>query len=162
MVAQNGPSELATQARKVLRRNDTGEYPGPSPEQYPHQWSWDSAVIALGLSHLDLERAHAEIRSLLQAQWQDGMLPYMVYAEASADYFPPADFWQTAGLPQAGNIPSSGITQPPLLATALRACTSAEQPRIRLPLSRRHIRGCSPGIAGCIRPATSTAAASRA
>ncbi len=112
---------LLAQARAVLQRNDTGEFCKPSLEQYPHQWNWDSAVIALGLSHYNLPRARAEIRALLRGQWRDGMVPHIVYHHGASDYFPPPDFWQTEGLPQAGPIPSSAITQPPLLATVVRA-----------------------------------------
>ena len=47
------------------RGNDTGTYTLPSRSTYPHQWNWDSALIALGLSHFDLPRAQ-----LLVAAWR--------------------------------------------------------------------------------------------
>lgn len=112
-------NELIANAQRVLRLNDTGEFTKPSPRQYPHQWNWDSAFIALGLAHFDLPRALSEVRSLLRAQWRDGMIPHIIYPTGASDYFPPPEFWQTDGLPHAGNVPSSALTQPPILATII-------------------------------------------
>ncbi len=112
--------DMLARARAVLRLNDAGEFTKPSPRQYPHQWNWDSAFIALGLAQFDLPRAIVEVRGLLDAQWRDGMVPHIVYPAGASDYFPPPEFWQTAGLAHAGEIPSSALTQPPVLATAVR------------------------------------------
>jgi hypothetical protein len=102
--------EIAT-----LRNNDTGVFTKPGPRQYPQQWNWDSALIALGLSHFDLRRAQTEIRALLSGQWQDGMLPHVVYHSIASDYFPFAAFWQIDNSHHAPGVPTSGITQPLLL-----------------------------------------------
>jgi len=93
----------------------------PGPRQYPHQWNWDSAVIALGLSHYDLPRALIEIRSLISGQWRDGMIPHVVYHLTPSDYFPYPAFWQIENSPHAPSVATSGITQPPLLASMIRA-----------------------------------------
>ncbi len=113
--------DLIARARAVLRRNDTGEFTKPAPRQYPHQWNWDSAFIARGLAHFDLPRALAEVCALLRAQWRDGMMPHIIYPNGASDYFPPPEFWQTENLPRAGAIPSSALTQPPILTTVVRA-----------------------------------------
>jgi glycogen debranching enzyme len=113
-------NSLVDQAITVLKGNDTGVFTKPGPHQYPHQWNWDSALIALGLSHFDLPRAQLEIRSLLSGQWRDGMLPHVVYHGVQSDYFPYADFWQIESYPQAIDAQTSGITQPPLLTTVIR------------------------------------------
>ena len=113
-------TSLLDRAISVLRLNDTGVFTKPGPHQYPHQWNWDSALIALGLSHFDLPRAQAEIRSLLSGQWQDGMVPSVVYHSAPSDYFPNPGFWQIETSPSAPSVPTTGITQPPLLATMVR------------------------------------------
>jgi hypothetical protein len=113
-------SSLTDQAIAVLRSNDTGVFTKPGPHQYPHQWNWDSALIALGLSHFDLPRAQAEIRALLSGQWQDGMVPSIVYHDTPSDYFPYPQFWQIENSPSAPGVPTTGITQPPLLATIVR------------------------------------------
>ncbi|MCA1717305.1 MAG: hypothetical protein LC781_10905, partial [Actinobacteria bacterium] len=52
--SRHGPPEdapaLARDAAKVLRKNDMGGWTKAAPELYPHQWSWDSAFIAIGLA----------------------------------------------------------------------------------------------------------------
>lgn len=111
---------LYTEAHRVLQRNDRGIFTTPSPAQYPHQWNWDAAFIALGWSHFDLARARTEIRSLLSAQWQTGMVPHTLYHLGASDYFPYPDFWQTQGLAHGGPVLSSGLTQPPVLASIVR------------------------------------------
>ena len=108
----------------VLRLNDTGVFTKPGPHQYPHQWNWDSALIALGLSHFDLPRAHDEIRALLSGQWLDGMVPSVVYHSEPSDYFPNPEFWQIENSPSAPSVPTTGITQPPLLATVVKLIDS--------------------------------------
>jgi glycogen debranching enzyme len=113
-------TSLLDRAISVLRSNDTGVFTKPGPHQYPHQWNWDSALIALGLSHFDLPRAQTEIRSLLSGQWQDGMVPSVVYHSIPSDYFPNPEFWQIENSPSAPGVPTTGITQPPLLATVVR------------------------------------------
>src|SRR3990172_1000768 len=114
-------SDLILHARAVLRANDVRIFTRPGPRQYPHQWNWDSAVIALGLSRFDLPRALTEIRSLISGQWRDGMIPHVVYHTGPSDYFPDPDFWQITNSPAAPAIAPSGITQPPILAIAAAA-----------------------------------------
>ena len=63
----------------MLRENDMGEWTRASPTLYPHQWSWDSAFIAIGLAHLDTGRAAGEIRTLLHYQWKNGKIPHIVF-----------------------------------------------------------------------------------
>ena len=70
---------LVRQARTVLDFNRTGEYTMPGPSLYPHQWSWDSAFIAIGYSRYDQERATRELRHLFEAQWKNGLLPQLVF-----------------------------------------------------------------------------------
>ena len=113
-------NNLAAAAEAVLRGNDVGPFIKPGARQYPHQWNWDAAVVALGLAHIDLARALAEIRSLLLGQWGDGMLPHVVYHTGASDYFPDPDFWQIGGSPHAPTVPTSGLTQPPLLTSVVR------------------------------------------
>jgi len=117
-------ADLVPRAQSVLRGNSAGLFSKPGPRQYPHQWNWDSAVIALGLSHFDLPRALAEMRSLISGQWRDGMIPHVVYHTGPTDYFPDPAFWQIENSPHAPAIPTSGITQPPLLAAVIRTIHS--------------------------------------
>ena len=109
---------LARRALEVLEANWRGASTVPSPALYPHQWSWDSACIAIGYSHLNEERAEQELRSLFAGQWRNGLLPHIVFAEGQ-DYFPGPEFWRTDLSPDAPRKPhTSGIVQPPVHATA--------------------------------------------
>ncbi len=110
--------KLVAGACTVLAKNDLGSATKPAPQLYPHQWNWDSAFIAIGLSHLNEERAQAEIKSLLQAQWSNGMIPHIVFNPAAVDYHPGPAYWHTANSGAPRSIKTSGITQPPLLAYA--------------------------------------------
>ena len=53
-------TDLATAARDVLAANWRGRHTVPSARLYPHQWSWDSAFIAIGLARVDQHRAQLE------------------------------------------------------------------------------------------------------
>jgi hypothetical protein len=113
--------ELLDAARKVLDDNWAGRYTRPSETLYPHQWSWDSAFIAIGRSWYDPARARQELESLFAAQWATGMVPSIAFDPAApADaYFPGPEVWQAERAPAAPRgHPTSGITQPPLHARA--------------------------------------------
>jgi glycogen debranching enzyme len=124
----NGPfptedalAEFLERARTTLTANDVGDFVKPGRYQYPHQWNWDAALVAMGLSHFDEARARKEVRSLLRGQWLDGMIPHVVYHNGSSDYFPGPDFWeieQSVAAPPG--VHTSGLIQPPLLATCVR------------------------------------------
>lgn len=103
----------------MLKLNDRGDHTIPAAGLYPHQWLWDSCFIAIGLRHLDVERAKAEILSLLQAQWHNGMLPHMILDPNKKDRLS-ADTWRSWANPFApSDVVTSGITQPPMLAEAI-------------------------------------------
>lgn len=102
-------------AARVLEANDRGHFTVPTDTLYPHQWMWDSAFISLGWAVLREERAWIEIDSLLSAQWPDGMMPHIVFHPPGSAYFPGPSVWQSATDP-----PTTGITQPPVLATVVR------------------------------------------
>ena len=117
-------ADLAARAAAVLRANDLGGWTKAAPRLYPHQWSWDSAFIAIGLAHLDPRRALRELETLFAAQWGNGMVPHIVFNPdvAAGSYFPDAERWASADA--AASAPrspaTSGICQPPVHAIALR------------------------------------------
>jgi hypothetical protein len=111
--------ELAQRAVAVLENNWMGHATRASAHLYPHQWSWDSACIAIGYSGWDQGRAQSELEWIFAGQWADGLLPHIRFAE-DARYFPGPEFWRTELSPSAPEKPkTSGIVQPPVHATAV-------------------------------------------
>jgi mannosylglycerate hydrolase len=109
---------LIRQAKVVLDFNWTGEYTQPGPRLYPHQWSWDSALIAIGYAHYDQERAIKELRHLFESQWKNGLLPQIVFNPHFHDYFPGPGFWHANESPDApSHRKTSGVVLPPVHAT---------------------------------------------
>lgn len=107
------------QALAVLDANWTGTHTLPATGLYPHQWSWDSGFIAIGLRHHRPDRARRELQSLLDAQWSDGRIPQIVYDVSRDDDYAPGDaFWRSRSIAGAGALPSSGLVQPPNHALA--------------------------------------------
>lgn len=106
-------------AAQALRGNDRGHMVAAAPALYPHQWSWDTAFIAIGLAHLSVPRAIVEMTSLLSAQWKTGMIPHIVF-DSAPGYFPGPERWRTevAAARPAGRA-TSGICQPPVHSIAV-------------------------------------------
>ncbi|MFD9006944.1 trehalase family glycosidase [Streptomyces sp. NPDC059582] len=122
--AAAAPLTVRRGAARVLLDNWSGTSTVPSRTLYPHQWSWDSAFIAIGLRHLSVRRAQQELESLLSAQWADGRIPHIVFNSAVPNdaYFPSPDFWHSSTAGRAAGAPAtaetSGIVQPPVHALA--------------------------------------------
>ena len=109
---------LDEQARAILRGNDRGGYTVPTAGLYPYQWNWDSAFAAWGFATFDLDRAWEEVETLFSGQWPNGMVPHILFHKPDPGYFPGPDVW---GAEEVGPIPSSGISQPAVAATFIRA-----------------------------------------
>jgi len=105
---------LESRAEALLRKNrrfyDGNQFTVPSPDIYPYQWLWDSCFHAIVLSHFDIDAARKEVSAILAMQYEDGMLPHMVFWRkmATRPYFLA---WE--------NKKRSTITQPPMLAYAV-------------------------------------------
>lgn len=112
-------TDVAIQAEAVLRQNDQGSYTVPAEGLYPHQWLWDSCFIAIGIRHYDIDRAQAELLSLIGGQWANGMLPHMIFS--GDDFFrKDRNIWRSWLHPDSpDHVATSGITQPPMLAEAV-------------------------------------------
>nr|WP_229702763.1 hypothetical protein [Streptomyces albiflavescens] len=116
---------MHVRAARVLNGNWTGTSTVPSRGLYPHQWSWDSAFIAIGLRHVSPLRAQTELETLLGAQWGDGRIPHIVFNPSVPldAYFPSPDFWRSSTAGRAAGAPrtvqTSGIVQPPVHALAV-------------------------------------------
>ena len=104
---------LKEETKRVLlqnRRNTDGfQYTIPSPKEYPYQWLWDSCFHIIILSHFEIEDAKKELRSLLSRQFENGMIPHIIYWEKHEQL---NIDWGVEG--------TSSLTQPPLLAYALQ------------------------------------------
>lgn len=116
------PTQLSARAAYLLRGNDLGTMTSAAPRLYPHMWSWDAAFVAVGLAPLSVERAVVELDTLLSAQWHNGMIPHIVFAEGVDGYFPGPDRWACTDLASAAppGVRTSGITQPPVHAIAVQ------------------------------------------
>ncbi len=99
-------------AKSILKSNDRGGFTVPTSNLYPYQWNWDSAFAALGFATFDRNRAWCELELLFEAQWEDGMLPHIVFRNDDPRYFPGPSFWQSGTTP-----PTSGHSQPPVTAS---------------------------------------------
>tara|TARA_B100000579_G_scaffold430905_1_gene445099 strand:- start:1966 stop:3279 length:1314 start_codon:yes stop_codon:yes gene_type:complete len=122
------PNSLIEEAYSILRINDRGGYTVPAERLYPYQWNWDSAICAMGWHYFDEARAWNEIRMLLKGQWANGMLPHIIFHQDSPDYFPNADVWNVPKkcfLDRVEHPQTSGISQPPILATCVRKLQEA-------------------------------------
>lgn len=87
------------------------QYTVPSPDTYPYQWLWDSCFHAIILTHFDVTDAKKEILSLLSKQFENGLIPHMIYwVKTSPNNFPVIEW---------GKEDTSSITQPPMVAYAV-------------------------------------------
>lgn len=113
--------DVAARAIEVLEANWNGSHTLPASGLYPHQWSWDSAFIAMGLRHLSPTRAGQEIDALLAGQWEDGRLPQIIFdPHRDKDYSPGSAFWRSSSISDAPDeIETAGLVQPPNHAWAV-------------------------------------------
>ena len=111
---------LRRRAIDVLDKNWRGSSTIPSFTLYPHQWSWDSGFIAIGLSHFNQERAQQELLSLFDGQWLDGRVPHIRFSQEVPEnaYFPGPSFWNSLESSGLEGVKSSGLIQPAVHARA--------------------------------------------
>ena len=118
-------------AKTILDFNWAGGYTRPGPRLYPHQWSWDSALIALAYAHYDQDRATKELGHLLESQWENGLLPHEFHdPHLTGESSGGLGFWN------AGSDPRAPTTaRPParysLPSTPPPRCTSTGMPKTR-------------------------------
>ncbi|MAH04598.1 MAG: neutral trehalase [Alphaproteobacteria bacterium] len=112
---------LRDEALYILKTNSRdNRYTVPSDRLYPYQWNWDSGFIALGIATYDFDRAVAELESLMEGQWHNGMVPHIVFHEFEEHYAPgPLDWQVPTGTTTKADVCTSGITQPPIMGSVL-------------------------------------------
>lgn len=105
-------SHLTQSALTLLKQNkretNGNIYTLPSPTRYPYQWFWDSCFHSIVLSHLDPGWAKQELLSLVTKQFDNGLLPHMIYWKRVKKF----DI-------EWGKEDTSSITQPPIIALAV-------------------------------------------
>ena len=112
---------MALEALLVLEGNWLGRSTKPAPHLYPHQWSWDSAFIAIGHAGVRWDRAAVELLTLFEAQWSSGLVPHIVFGEGAKGYWPSLEVWDSHACAEAPTgVATSGICQPPVHALAAR------------------------------------------
>jgi len=111
--------DMRSRAQEIMRLNDRGTYTVPTSGLYPFQWNWDSCLSALGFAHFDEARAWTEIDTLFAHQWEDGMVPHIVFHREDDGYFPGPDVWRTGRMTPTPT-PTTGITQPPVAGFCIR------------------------------------------
>jgi len=117
---------LLQKAAHILQINDLGNYTVPTHGLYPFQWNWDSCLTALGQSHLNQDRAWTEIETLFDHQWDDGMVPHIVFHKEDDGYFPGPGVWETNR-----PVPTSGITQPAVAGFAIKSLYDRSQDKTK-------------------------------
>lgn len=133
---------LAVRNLMQVNRRQFGQhqFTVPSSDIYPFQWLWDSCFHAIILSHFDLQSAKRELQAATAHPLSSGMLPHMIYWQATV-----------AGEKERSTIPnwgresrgseinlawqekkSSTITQPPIVAMAVKRVFTVDNDKVFL------------------------------
>ncbi|UZO79583.1 alpha,alpha-trehalase [Aquimarina sp. ERC-38] len=133
---------LINDAKKVLNANfQEAGFTIPSKGLYPFQWKWDSGFIAIGLSYYNIAKAKLEVETLLNAQWNNGFIPHIIFHKENDSYFPGADFHCSELHPLSSKKhKSTGMTQPPITGFVLKEMYRiAEDKEDMLQFIQKHI-----------------------
>ena len=110
-----------TIAKNILFKNRLHDYTVPSRNLYKHQWSWDSGWIIYGLNKINkTEYSEKEIEHLFFHQWNNGLIPSIVFNLSDIDYYPGPNVWRVNEFAKNLTLKSNstGIIQPPIHAAA--------------------------------------------
>ncbi len=106
----------------TLKKNWREGFTVPSANLYPFQWLWDSGFVSMGWSLIDKDKARLELETLFGAQWENGMIPHIIFHNDSPEkqYFPDAKFHGSeASDLSPKHVKTTGMTQPPVLGFVL-------------------------------------------
>ena len=84
---------MINKAKNILNNNSYNNFTVPNKKLYPFQWNWDSLISAIGISTFNLDRSILEIETLFDSQWENGMLPHIIFHKKNNDYFPGESEW---------------------------------------------------------------------
>ena len=101
---------MTAAAIEVLRGNDLGGWTRAAPRLYPHQWSWDSAFIAIGLAQVDPGPGRAGAAELFAAQWATGQCrtSSSIPDVPPESYYPGAECWTWPAVSRCPGRPPAG------------------------------------------------------
>jgi glycogen debranching enzyme len=107
------------EALSLIHACDTGYRITPNQTNFRDSyWLWDSGFLAMGLASLSPSRAKEELRKLMESQHPNGMIPHVVVrSDLPLSQVKHFISW---GNQQHNDLQTSGITQPPVIATATR------------------------------------------
>ncbi len=101
-------------AINIINNNYKDKFTIPSENLYPFQWNWDSAFSSLAIHSFNKKKSWDEIYSLFNSQWNNGMIPHIIFHKKNNKYFPGQDYWKFRG-----KIPSTCISQPPVIISVV-------------------------------------------
>ena len=105
--------------KRILRLNDRGRLHRADRRALPLPVELGFRLCRVGFAGFDIGRAWTEIETLFTGQWDNGMVPHILFHRSDPGYFPGPDVWGTeTALGRGGaRVPSSGISQPPVAAS---------------------------------------------
>ena len=98
----------------ILKSNSCGNFTTPYKNMKSIQWNWDSAFSALGIFTYDKDRGVAELDSLLEGQWENGLIPQAIYREGNDETYPLPELWEADKISKTSYLP-----HPPVLSSVL-------------------------------------------
>ena len=96
-------------------KNTDYKFVAPASTEYTFQWLWDTAFHAIVLANFDTNWAKSEIENYLEAQWENGFLPHMVFW--GNKFILP--HWAYIESKKSIRPKTSALTQPPVIALAV-------------------------------------------
>jgi glycogen debranching enzyme len=103
-------------------------YTVPSNGTYPYAWFWDSCLHAISWSHINVDIAKDEIRTLLRGQRRNGRIPQRVVWKKQRIYEHSFYLHSTS----IRNPGVSKLIQPPVIAQAIEAVYRRSRDRLFL------------------------------
>src|SRR5439155_18592252 len=110
------------EAMLLINACDTGYRITPNQTNFcDSYWLWDSGFLAMGLAYTVPPRAKEELLRLMESQHTNGMVPHVVLRnELKFSRIKHFIFWGNSQTEDHNGLRTSGITQPPVIATAAR------------------------------------------
>lgn len=121
------PVFSVSDAEALININDVNGRFTPNQTNFNDSyWLWDSAFIAAGLAYINPRRSAEELKNLMSSQHENGMVPHtMLRDDLKFAHIKHFLSWGSGDNEQQQKLLTSGITQPPVIATVTKS--AAEQ-----------------------------------